>query len=194
MARSRPRAARTGSRTREHEPQSSPFDAAAAGAQAAQDQLRQGLQQALLAGMGFLARAQQGGPAGVQDAVIEGLKLLGQSSVTAQRRMRDMLGTAQETLQAGVGGARVQAMGTLDGLEALFNARVQRALQQLGVPTAEEIRDLSQRVSELNDAVRALHRLQPGGRAAAPARGRKAKAAETKPSRARAPRKQATRG
>jgi poly(hydroxyalkanoate) granule-associated protein len=102
------------------------------------------------------ARAQQDGPAAFQDAVHEGLKLLGQSRSTARRVVRDAFGTAQETLQSRVGGAREQAQETWDNLEALFQSRVQRAMHQLGVPTAEEIRLLTRRVAELNESVSAL--------------------------------------
>ncbi len=130
---------------------------AAAGARAAQEQLRQGLQQVLLAGMGAFARAQKEGPAAFQDAMLEGMKVLGQTGTTAQRRVRDVFETAQETLQSRVGDAREQAQETWDSLEALFQSRVQRAMSQLGVPTADEIRDLSRRVAELNDTVVVLN-------------------------------------
>jgi poly(hydroxyalkanoate) granule-associated protein len=125
-------------------------------AQQAQAQLAQGVQQVWLAGMGAIARAQKDGPAAFQDAVNEGLKLLGQSRSTARRIVRDAFGTAQETLQSRVGGAREQAQETWDNLETLFQSRVQRAMHQLGVPTAEEIRVLTRRVAELNDSVSAL--------------------------------------
>jgi poly(hydroxyalkanoate) granule-associated protein len=141
---------------------------ATAKAQAAQEQLRQGVQQVWLAGMGAFARAQKEGPAAFQEAVAEGLKLLGQSQSTARQRMRDVFETAQETLQSRVGGARNQAQETWDNLETLFQSRVQRAMHQLGVPTAEEIRILTRRVTELNESVR---RIDAGG-------GRKGKGAK----------------
>ena len=100
--------------------------------------------------------ARKEGPAAFQDAVVEGLKRLGQSGTTAQRRVRDAFETAQETLQSRVGGAREQAQETWDNLEALFQSRVQRAMHQLGVPTAEEIRALTRRVAELNESVNAI--------------------------------------
>jgi poly(hydroxyalkanoate) granule-associated protein len=82
-----------------------------------------------------------------------------------ERSMRDVFKTAQETMQSRVGGAREQAQETWDNLEALFQSRVQRALHQLGVPTAEEIRALTRRVSELNDSVSRIverqHAAQP---------------------------------
>jgi poly(hydroxyalkanoate) granule-associated protein len=128
----------------------------AAAAQQAQAELAQGVRQVWLAGMGAVARAQKDGPAAFQDAVNEGLKLLGQSRSTARRMVRDAFGTAQETLQSRVGGAREQAQETWDNLETLFQSRVQRAMHQLGVPTAEEIRALTRRVAELNESVSAI--------------------------------------
>ena len=123
----------------------------------AQAQLLQNVQQIWLAGMGAIARAQRDGPSAFSDAVLEGLRLLNQSRSTAQQMVRDVFGSAQETLQSRVGGARDQAQGTWDNLESLFQTRVQRAMQQLGVPTAEEIRVLTRRVAELNENVKRVN-------------------------------------
>jgi ribosomal protein L29 len=121
MANSRPRARRTAGSTRgPNGPKAS------TGPQAAQEQLKQAVQQLWLAG-GIGAKA--------------------------QRRILEVMGAAQETLQGRVGGAREQAQETWANLEALFQSRVERAMHQLGVPTAAEIRELSRRVAELNDTV-----------------------------------------
>jgi poly(hydroxyalkanoate) granule-associated protein len=153
MATRKPRPGTRKARGKTPPPRTRRATAAAAQAQA---QLAQGVQQVWLAGMGAVARAQKDGPAAFQDAVNEGLKLLGQSRSTARRIVRDAFGTAQETLQSRVGGARDQAQETWDNLESLFQSRVQRAMHQLGVPTAEEIRALTRRVAELNDSVSAI--------------------------------------
>ena len=129
------------------------------------------------------------GPKAFQDAVVEGLKLLSQSGTTAQRRVRDVFETAQETLQSRVGGAREQAQETWDNLEALFQDRVQRAMHQLGVPTAEEIRALTRRVSELNDSVSRLNLRQRPAKPSAPAKRARRKVAAA-PRRAKAKRSQ----
>lgn len=129
---------------------------ASQGARSAQAQLLQNVQQVWLAGMGAIARAQKEGPSAFTDAVLEGLRLLNQSRSTAQRMVRDAFESAQETLQTRVGGARGQAQETWDNLETLFQSRVQRAMHQLGVPTAEEIRALTLRVAELNDTVKRI--------------------------------------
>jgi len=81
-----------------------------------------------------------------------------------------------ETMQQRLVGARDQASETWDNLELLFQTRVQRALQQLGIPSGDEIRLLARRVAELNDSVQEL--LQSSARLPAEARsGRKKKSA-----------------
>ena len=113
------------------------------------------------AGSGAGRRARKESPKAFQENVAEGLKLLGKSRATTRQRVRDAFESAQETLQARVGGAREQAQETWVNLEALFQSRVQRAMHQLGVPTAEEIRALTRRVSELNDTVSKIVQRQP---------------------------------
>ena len=93
------------------------------------------------------------------------------------RRVRDAFETAQETMQSRVGGAREQAQETWVNLEALFQSRVQRAMHQLGVPTAEEIRALTRRVSELNDSVNRIGERQLAAQPKRAARRGKRKAA-----------------
>jgi poly(hydroxyalkanoate) granule-associated protein len=122
-----------------------------------------------LAGMGAVAKAQKEGPAAFQEAVAEGLQLLTRSRTTAEKMIRDVFESAQGS-----------ATETWDNLEALFQSRVQKALQQIGVPNASEIRLLTKRVAELNDNVKAL--------SARSARSAKAKA-KTKRARAKAKRK-----
>jgi poly(hydroxyalkanoate) granule-associated protein len=156
---------------------------ARAGASQSQAQLLHGVQQVWLAGMGAIAKAQKEGPVAFQDAVVEGVRLLSKSRSTAQRMVRDAFENAQETLQLRVGGARDQAQETWDNLEALFQSRVQRAMHQLGVPTAEEIRALTRRVAELNASVHELSARKRGGK------GAKAKRAAPRRSARRAARK-----
>ena len=102
-------------------------------------------------------------------AVGEGLKRLGKSRENAEKRVRDALEAAQGSMQSRLDGAREQAGETWDNLELLFQTRVQRAMQQIGVPTAEEIRLLTRRVGELNEAVKTLTIKVEGGRRMKPA-------------------------
>jgi len=139
--------------------------------------LIENVQQIWLAGMGAIARAQKEGPAAFTEAVAEGFKLLDRSRSSTEQAIRDAFEAAQDTMQTRFGSARDQATETWDNLEALFQTRVQRALNQLGVPSAEEIRVLTRRVAELNASVQALSAKQARAkRAAAKRAGRKAPA------------------
>jgi poly(hydroxyalkanoate) granule-associated protein len=115
------------------------------------------VQQVWLAGMGAIARAQKEGQAAFQDAVAEGIKLLNNTRTTAEKMIRDAFDAAQGNLQLRMGSARDQASETLGNLETLFQGSVHSALQQLGVPTAEEIRLLTKRP----DAVSYTHLTLP---------------------------------
>jgi poly(hydroxyalkanoate) granule-associated protein len=125
--------------------------------------LIESVQQVWLAGMGAIAKAQGKGPAAFQDVVAQALALLEQSRSGAGKRIRDVFETAQESVEARVGSARDQATETWENLEALFQSRVQKALQQIGVPSAEEVRLLTRRVAELNASVKALSTKRSGG-------------------------------
>ena len=140
-----------------------------------QPNLIENVQQIWLAGMGAIAKAQKEGPAAFQEAVADGLKLLTRSRSGAEQMIRDAFEAAQDSVQSRIGSARDQATETWDNLEALFQSRVHKALQQLGVPSGEEIRLLNQRVAELNESVKALSARPARGRARAkkqPARKR----------------------
>lgn len=143
--------------------------------------LIENVQQIWLAGMGAIAKAQKEGPAAFQEAVADGFKLLTRSRSTAEQVIRDAFEAAQGTVESRLDSARDQATETWDNLEALFQSRVHKALQQLGVPSGDEIRLLTKRVAELNENVKAL--------AAAQARGRSGRTRKAKAPRARAKRK-----
>jgi poly(hydroxyalkanoate) granule-associated protein len=83
------------------------------------------------------------------------------SAARAQQRIRDALELAADSMQDRVSSARDQAQETWDNLEALFQKRVHKALQQIGVPTSAEIELLNRRVVELSAAVTALERRLP---------------------------------
>jgi len=136
-------------------------------ASSAQAALIDNVQQIWLAGMGAIARAQKEGPTAFTDAVAEGFKLLTKSRSNAEQMIREAFETAQESVQTRFGSARDQATETWDNLEALFQHRVQNALNQMGVPSAEEIRILTRRVGELNTSVQALSARQARAKRAA---------------------------
>lgn len=164
-ARKKRKTARPQSRTRRSRPPRTPAA------------LIENVQQIWLAGMGAIAKAQREGPAAFTEAVAEGFKLLNRSRSGAEQVIRDAFDAAQASMQTRFGSARDQAAETWDNLEELFQSRVQRALNQLGVPSAEEIRVLTRRVEELNASVQALSAGQvQAKRAAAKRASRKAPA------------------
>jgi poly(hydroxyalkanoate) granule-associated protein len=152
---------------------------------AAPANLAETVQQIWLAGMGAIARAQREGPSAFTDAIREGIELLSQSRSQAEQAIRNALETAQDTVQARIGAARDQVTETWDNIEALFQKRVQNALNQLGVPSAEEVRILTRRVEELTATVQALSAQQARARRLA---GRRAGTAAAKRGAAKAPR------
>ncbi len=93
--------------------------------------------------------------------VSEGRKLEGKGRKMAE----DAVGGVRDDVEGRVGKARKQARTNWDKLEKVFEDRVARALSRLGVPTSDEIQELSDRVQELNTRVRELSKAQ---KAAAP--------------------------
>ncbi len=147
-------------------------------------------QQIWLAGVGAFSRAQAEGTKLFDGLVKEGLGL--------EQTMRKFAGgraeVVRDVVENRVGQARERATDTWDKLEKVFEDRVQRALVKLGVPSREDLNDLSSRVEALTSELRrqggnvpaarkttkkaAASRKATASRKAAPAkRGRKPKAA-----------------
>lgn len=148
--------------------------------------LSESAQQIWLAGVGAFSRAQAEGTKLFEGLVKEGLNL--------EQHMRKFAGgraeAVRDVVENRVGQARERATDTWDKLEKVFEDRVQRALVKLGVPSREDLTDLSQRV----DALTAELRRQNGG-ATKPARKAAARkpAAKTKATPVKAPAKRAPR-
>ncbi|MEX2497264.1 MAG: phasin family protein [Wenzhouxiangellaceae bacterium] len=94
--------------------------------------------------------------------VSEGKKLEGKGRKMAE----DAAGGVRSDVEGRVGKVREQARTNWDKLEKVFEERVARALSRLGVPTSDEIQQLSERVQELNTRVRELAKAQQSGSAA----------------------------
>jgi poly(hydroxyalkanoate) granule-associated protein len=88
--------------------------------------------------------------------VKEGGKLEGKGRKT----VNDTVTGVRDDVESRVGKVRESAQTNWDKLEKVFEERVARALSRLGVPTSDEISQLSNRVAELNKQVRALSEQQ----------------------------------
>ena len=117
------------------------------------DDLLYSAQQIWQAGLGALSRAQAGAPKVFEDLMKEGSGLQGGAFDAAQKVVMQAFQGAQKRVNERMGTVKSQAGETWDHLEKVFQTRVQRALQQLGMPTAEEITQLSRKVAELAAAV-----------------------------------------
>jgi poly(hydroxyalkanoate) granule-associated protein len=84
--------------------------------------------------------------------VKEGSKLENKGRKTVNDTVTGVRGDVENR----VGKVRDSAQSNWDKLEKVFEQRVARALSRLGVPTSDEIQQLSDRVAELNKEVRAL--------------------------------------
>jgi poly(hydroxyalkanoate) granule-associated protein len=123
--------------------------------------IRESAQQIWLAGLGAFAKAQQEGNK-VYDALIrEGEAIQKKTRKVTEDKVTEMA---------------AKATGTWDKLEQVFESRVARALNSLGVPTRDDVAALSKRVAELKAEVEKLN-----GSAARAARPRKATAPKTAP-------------
>jgi poly(hydroxyalkanoate) granule-associated protein len=120
--------------------------------------------QVWLAGLGALARAQREGPKLFETLVEEGGSFQEHQRANAQRLVKSAWDGLRETVDTRTAEVRSKAGEAMDNLEGIFQSRVQKALQQLGMPTSKEINALSRKVDELNHSVNALTRNRSGGR------------------------------
>jgi poly(hydroxyalkanoate) granule-associated protein len=129
-------------------------------------------QQIWQAGLGALARAQAGAPKVFEELMREGGKLQGGAFDAAQKAVMEAFRGARQSVSQRVDTVKVQAGETWDNLEKIFQVRVQRALQQLGVPSAEEFAALKRRVDELAAKGASVSRKDGAKRSSRPARRR----------------------
>jgi poly(hydroxyalkanoate) granule-associated protein len=122
------------------------------GIKQALDQTRKGTQAALdsahqiwLAGLGAFSMAQQEGGKLFESLVKQGEQMEKRTRKAAGQRLEAMTG---------------KTSGSWDKLEQMFEDRVSRSLNRLGVPTKKDIDLLSKRIGELNSAVKTLVRKQ----------------------------------
>jgi poly(hydroxyalkanoate) granule-associated protein len=103
--------------------------------------LKDSAQEIWLAGLGAYARAQDEG-----SKVFETLVKAGQE---IESRTRSVAGGTVEAMAS-------KAAGTWSKLEQVFEDRVARSLNRLGVPSGKEMKELSGRIAELNASVQSL--------------------------------------
>ena len=134
-------------------------------------------QQIWLAGLGAFSKAQEEGGKVFESLVKEGLTIQRKTQAVAEEKITEA--TSRVTTMASDIGSKAQ--GQWDKIENIFEDRVAKALAKLGVPSARDLKALSDRVDALSK-----------GAKAAPAKAA-AKPAEAKPAAKAAPKKAAPR-
>jgi poly(hydroxyalkanoate) granule-associated protein len=129
-----------------------------------EDGMLDSMNQVWLAGIGALSKARKGAPQIMSDLIAEGSRVQAQTRDSANQAIGELVGGIKSSFDTRLNQVRGQAEDAYDNLEAMFQTRVRRALTQLGVPSAEDVESLSQRVGELNASVSKLTRKRIGAR------------------------------
>src|SRR5450759_1187001 len=101
-----------------------------------------------LAGLGAFARAQDEGGKVFDTLVAQGKEI--------EKKTRQVAGKAVENAKAQASETMGKAAGKWDKLEQVFEDRVHRSLNRLGVVSSNDVEDLTRQVSELSESVRTL--------------------------------------
>lgn len=124
--------------------------------------IKDSAQQIWHAGLGAFSRAQAEGSKAFDALVKEGISLQRKTQSAAE----DTLSEASNKVSSMANGISSKAYGQWDKLESIFEERVAKALNKLGVPSAKDVNALIERIEDLNQSVQ---KLSPKAPAAKPA-------------------------
>lgn len=104
------------------------------------------------AGLGAIAKAQAEGSKALESLVKEGTSIQRKTQAAAEEKISE----ATSRMTAMAGDITNKASGQWDKLENIFEDRVAKALNKLGVPSAKDVNALIARIDDLNASVRQL--------------------------------------
>lgn len=116
------------------------------------DTVKQSAQQIWLAGLGAFSKAQEEGGKVFEALVKEGVSIQRKTQAAAEEKITE----ATSKMASMANDISSKASGQWDKLESIFEDRVSRALNKLGVPTGKDIDMLVARIDELNRSVAKL--------------------------------------
>jgi len=148
------------------------------------DAIKDSAQQIWLAGLGAFSKAQAEGGKAFDTLVKEGLSIQRKTQAVAEERISE----ASDRVTGMATDISSKAAGQWDKLENIFEDRVAKALNKLGVPSARDVEALLERIDGLSRQVQAL-----GGESVAARKNATRKTAARKPAAEKAPAKAATR-
>jgi len=123
-------------------------------------------QQIWQAGLGAFTRAQAEGNKAFESLVKEGVSIQRKTQAAAEGKINEA--TAKMSTMAN--DITSKATGQWDKLENIFEERVAKALNKLGVPSAKDVSALIERIEELNKTVQKLSAKAPAKVSKAPAK------------------------
>ena len=114
--------------------------------------VKESAQQIWLAGLGAFAKAQEGGGKVYESLVKEGLSMQRKTQAAAEEKISE----ATSKMANMAGDIQSRAGQQWDKLENIFEDRVAKALNKLGVPSAKDVDALIARIDELNQSVQKM--------------------------------------
>lgn len=127
------------------------------------DSVKDSAQQIWQAGLGAFSRAQAEGSKAFESLVKEGISLQRKTQSAAEEKISE----ATHKMSDMASGISSKASGQWDKLESIFEERVAKALNKLGVPSSKDVSALIDRIEELNKSVQKLSAKGPGARPSA---------------------------
>ena len=136
------------------------------------ESVKDSAQQIWQAGLGAFNRAQAEGSKAYESLVKEGVSIQRKTQNAAEGKISEAT-SKMSTIATDISS---KASGQWDKLENIFEERVAKALNKLGVPSAKDINALITRIDELNKAVQKLSTKAPAAKSAPKTAPSKAKA------------------
>ena len=140
--------------------------------------VKESAQQIWLAGLGAFSKAQEEGGKVFETLVKEGLSIQRKTQSVAEEKISE----ATSKMASMATDIQSKAGQRWDKLENIFEDRVAKALNKLGVPSAKDVDALVARIDELNKTVQSMNaRPASAKKAAVPAARKAAPAAAKRP-------------
>ena len=128
------------------------------------ESVKDSAQQIWQAGLGAFTRAQAEGSKAFESLVKEGVSIQRKTQTATEAKISEAT-SKMSHIATDIGS---KASGQWDKLENIFEERVAKALNKLGVPSAKDINALIERIDELNKAVQKLSAKAPATKTTAP--------------------------
>lgn len=128
------------------------------------DRIKDSAQQIWLAGLGAFAKMQEEGSKAFEALVKDGTNV----QKKTQQAAGETLAQAQARMASFASDFGTKAAGGWGKLENIFEERVARALEKLGVPTAQDVAALGARIAHLEAQLKSAAKAEAAPRRSAP--------------------------